>query len=417
MKQKRIPMAAISSLLCSLISFSALSQGTTSRVTGTVTDPSGGVTPGATVILTNVATTISFTTTTSASGVYVFDLVPVGSYTVTVQKDGFKKFVSPSNAVSLGQPTTVDVKMEIGLVSEVVQVEGAAERVQTSSSGNFGNTVEQRALETLPIVGVRGRNPLSLINFQPGVVVGANTGGGVHVHGSRDRAFNFTLDGIDINETSAGGSNFTPLRANPDSVLEYQIVTGNFTAENGRSSGAQVALTTRPGTNDFHGGLFEFYQTPRFLANEYANNVNGLKRGQFVQHIFGGSLGGPIYLPRFGEGGPALYSGKNKTFFFTNLQFLRTSEGIGVTRTVYTTQARQGLFRYVVGGQNAPAGTTNPSVDGTGASLPASTSERITSASAIPYARRGRAPAAWIPPSNPSSTRCRCRITFSPVTA
>jgi hypothetical protein len=352
-------------LLLSLTNASA--QTSTSRVTGTVTDQGGAAIPGATVTLTNVATTVSFTTTTSSSGVYVFDSVQVGTWTVTVQKDGFKKFSSSGNVVSLGQPTTVDVSLEVGAVSDVVQVEASAELVQTSSSGNFGNTIEQRALEALPIVGTRGRNPLSFINYQPGVVVGANTGGGVHVHGARDRAFNFTLDGIDINETSAGGSNFTPLRTNPDSLQEFQVITGNFTAENGRSSGAQVALTTRSGTNEWHGGLFEFYQTPRFLANDYANNVNGIRRGQFVQHIFGGSIGGPVYLPKFGEGGDAYYSGKNRTFFFANLQLLRMSRGIGVTRTVYTPSARQGLFRYVIGGQNAPAGTATPSVDATGA--------------------------------------------------
>lgn len=363
---KRLIDIIILTLLCALAPLAAFAQGTTSRVTGTVTDPGGAAVPGATVILTNTATTVAFTTTTSASGVYVFDSVQVGAYTVTVQKDGFKKFTSADNEVSLGRPTTVDVQLEIGAVNDVVQVSASAELVQTSSSGNFGNTVEQRALEALPIIGTRGRNPLSFINYQPGVVVGANTGGGVHVHGSRDRAFNFTLDGIDINETSAGGSNFTPLRTNPDSLQEFQVITGNFTAENGRSSGAQVALTTRSGTNEWHGGLFEFYQTPRFLANEYSSNVNGIQRGQFVQHIFGGSIGGPVYLPKFGEGGKAYYSGKNKTFFFANLQMLRMYRGLGVTRTVYTQSARQGIFRYVVGGQNAPAGVSNASVDAQG---------------------------------------------------
>ncbi len=364
---RRFSKTVIITLFSLLLSLAIFAQGTTSRVTGTVTDQSGAAVPGATVTLTNTATTVEFTTTTSGSGVYGFDAVQVSTYTITVQKDGFKKFVSSSNAVSLGQPTTVDAKLEVGAVNDVVQVEASAELVQTNSSGNFGNTVEQRALEALPLVGTRGRNPLNFINYQPGVVSGANTGGGVHVHGSRDRAFNFTLDGIDINESSAGGSNFTPLRTNPDSLQEFQIVTGNFTAENGRSSGAQVSLTTRSGTNDWHGNLFDFYQTPRFLANEYGSNVNGIPRGQYVQHIFGGSVGGPVFLPRFGEGGPAVYNGKNKTFFFTNLQLLRLYRGLGVTRTVYTQTARQGLFRYVVGGQNAPAGVTGASVDATGA--------------------------------------------------
>lgn len=363
---KRFSETIIVALLISFFAVAALAQGTTSRVTGTVTDSSGAAIAGATVTLTNTATTITFTTTTSATGVYGFDSVQVGVYTITIQKDGFKKLTSSGNSVSLGQPTTVDATLEVGTVNDVVQVEASAELVQTSTSGNIGNTVEQRALESLPIVGTRGRNPLTFINYQPGVVVGANTGGGVHVHGSRDRAFNFTLDGIDINESSAGGSNFTPLRTNPDSLQEFQIVTGNFTAENGRSSGAQVSLTTRSGTNDWHGSLFDFYQTPRFLANDYTNNVNGIRRGQFVQHIFGGSIGGPVYLPKFGEGGSPVYNGKNKTFFFTNLQLLRMYRGLGVTRTVYTQTARQGIFRYVVGGQNIPAGVNNASVDASG---------------------------------------------------
>ncbi|HVF85948.1 MAG TPA: carboxypeptidase regulatory-like domain-containing protein, partial [Pyrinomonadaceae bacterium] len=276
-------------------------QGTTSRVTGVVVDPTGAVVPGATVMLTNQATNLSFTTETTDSGVYAFESVQVGTYSVAVEKAGFKKFVSTGVVLNINQPSTVDMTLETGGVDEVVTVEGSAEVVQTSSSGNFGNTVEQRTLVTLPIVGNRGRNPLDLINFQPGVVTGSNTGGGIHVHGARDRAFNFTLDGIDINETSAGGSNFTPIRTNPDSLTEFQVVTGNFTAELGRSSGAQVTLVTRSGTNEFHGNLFEFYQTPRFHANEYQNTINTILVGgervptakpQFVQHIFGGSLGG-----------------------------------------------------------------------------------------------------------------------------
>ncbi|HEX5709413.1 MAG TPA: TonB-dependent receptor [Pyrinomonadaceae bacterium] len=330
----------------------ALAQGTASRVTGVVTDQSGAVVEDANVTLTNEETKVSFNTQTTSSGTYVFESVQVGVYTISIEKTGFKRFLAPGTRINVNQPATVDAALEAGDLSESVTVQAAAELVQTGSSGNFGNTVEQKTLEALPIVGVRGRNPLSLINFQPGVVSGANTGGGIHVHGARDRAFNFTLDGIDINESSAGGSNFTPLRPNPDSLTEFQVVTSNFTAELGRSSGAQVTLVTRSGTNDFHGNLFEFYQTPRLIANEYNNNVNGTPRGQFVQHIFGGSVGGPII--------------RNKTFFFTNLQLLRTSQSVARTRTVLTQTARQGLFRYVVGGRNNPAGVSGASVDANG---------------------------------------------------
>ncbi len=375
MKRIVLPVELLA-LLLALCSF-VWGQGTASRVTGTVLDPKGAAVAGATVTLTNELTKVIFHTQTSGSGVYVFDSVQVGVYTVMVETPGFKKFISSRNQVNVNQPATVDVTLELGGINDVVTVQASAELVQTSSSGNFGNTVEQRSLEALPIVGDRGRNPLQFVSLQPGVIgngragTGGNTGGNVHVHGARDRAFNFTLDGIDINESSAGGSNFTPLRPNPDSIEQFQVVTGNFTAELGRSSGAQVSMVTRSGGNDYHGTLFELYRTPAFNANEYENLINNRARGQYVQHILGGSLGGPVFFPRFGEGGPGFYNGrKHQTYFFTNLQFLRTQQGILVTRTVYTSQARQGLFRYRVGAANAPAGTSNPSIDANGNALP-----------------------------------------------
>lgn len=336
-----------------VFSLDALAQGTTSRVTGTVTDNNGAAVGGATVTLINEGTNVSITTETSDSGAYTFDLIQVGTYSVSVEKQGFKKFVSKGNLVNINQSATVNIAMEVGGVAETVTVEGSVEQVQTSSSGNLGSTVDQQTLESLPIVGSRGRNPLDLLNFQPGIVSGINSaGGGVHVNGSRDRAFNFTLDGIDINESTAGGSNFTPLRPNPDSLEEFQVVTSNFTAELGRSSGAQVTLVTRSGKNRVFGNIFEYYRTPELNANEYQNNLNGRPKDQFVQHIFGGSVGGPVY--------------KNKLFFFTNLQLLRSVDTAFITRTVYTQSARNGIFRYVAGGANAPTGTNTPSVDANG---------------------------------------------------
>ncbi len=358
------------------LSSSTLAQGTTSRIVGTVTDNAGAAVSGATVTLTNEGTNVSLTTQTSDSGAYIFDLIQPGNYSVTVERQGFKRFVSKGNAALINQPATVNVALEVGDVSATITVESSAEQVQTSTSGNIGSTIEQRTLESLPIVGTRGRNPLDLLNFQPGVVFGGNTGGSVNVHGSRDRAFNFTLDGIDINESSAGGSNFTPLRTNPDSLQEFQIVTSNFTAELGRSSGAQVTLVTRSGTNQFRGNLFEYYQTPRFNARSYPITIAGLPKEQFVQHIFGGSLGGPLFNPGFGEGTKPFDLLRDKAFFFVNLQFLRAYDTGLVTRTVYTQQARQGIFRYIQGRevvngtvvnyQNAPAGAANASVDGAG---------------------------------------------------
>lgn len=345
--KKALSLIVLTLSLC----VSAAAQGTTSRVTGTVTDSSGAAVAGATVTLTNEGTRNSLTTTTSNSGGYVFDLVQPGNYTVSVEKAGFKKLVSSNNPVLVNQPATVNAALEVGDVSAVVSVEATAEQVQTSTSGNVGGTIEQRELESLPIVGLRGRNPLDLLNFQPGFVSGANAGGGNHVHGSRDRAFNFTLDGIDINESTAGGSNFTPLRPNPDSIQEFQFVSSNFTAELGRSSGAQVTMITRSGTNEFHGNVFEYYQTPGLNANEFESNLQGIARRNFVQHIYGGSIGGPIFNPGFGEGTkPGLL--KDRAFFFVNYQGLSAIETRLGGGTVYTESARNGIFRYIYGGAN-----------------------------------------------------------------
>ena len=340
----------------------AFAQGTTTRITGTVYDPSGAPVPGATVTIVREGTGAPLTTQTSDSGRFLFDLIQAGTYEVTVEKAGFNKFVSPGNVAQINVPSTINVTMKIGDVNATVTVVGAAESVQTATTGNVGSTVDEKTVTSLPIVGTRGRNPLDLLNFQPGVVVGSNTGGGVQVHGSRDRAFNFTLDGIDINDSTAGGSNFTPLRPNPESIQEFQIITSNPTAEQGRSSGAQVTLVTKSGTNEFHGNAFEYYQTPRFNAKSYPETIARSAKGQFVQHIFGGSFGGPVPNFGFGEGTDYRLL-KDKLFFFVNLQMLRAYDSALVNRTVYTQQARDGFFRYVVGRANANAGSGTASVD------------------------------------------------------
>lgn len=349
-------------IIAAVAAAAAHAQGTTSRMVGTVTDMTGAVLPGATVTLTNEATNVSFTTSTTSAGTYVFEALQTGRYTVAIELDGFKKFVSTGNRVEIGTPTTLNARLDPGALVETVVVSATSELVQTSTSGNIGTTLSQDVIEALPIVGARGRNPLSIVLSQPGVVSGANTGGGIHVHGARDRAWNFTLDGIDVNETSAGGANFSPLRSNPDSITEFRVITSNATAEFGRNSGAQVAMITRSGTNNLDGTLFYFHRRPAWNANEWENNIDKLPKQQFTQHIPGFSVGGPIK--------------RDRTFFFANTQWLRADRTQSRTRLVYTDLARQGIWRYVAGGRNQPAGVTGASVDGSGnvaAGVPVST--------------------------------------------
>jgi hypothetical protein len=350
---------------------------TTSRLTGVVRDASGAMVAGAEVTLTNESTGVAFTARTSSAGTYVFDAVKPGVYTVKVVGKGFKTVAYTGNVVTIGQPSEVNVTLAVGTVNETVEVHGAAELVQTATSGNIGNLVDNAALNSLPIVTTRGRNTLALVELEPGVVDsggfnqgGPNVaGGGVNANGARDRAWNYTLDGIDINETSAGGSNFSPLRTNPDMLSEFRVVTSNFTSEYGRNSGAQVEMVTKSGTNNFHGSAYFFYQTPGFNANDPANIEAGLSRPQFIQQIPGFTFGGPII--------------KNKTFFFVNFQWLRTTLTQLTTNTVYTDQARKGILRFI--DQNSPicqqanyqgacnntgAGSLNATVDANGNPLP-----------------------------------------------
>ncbi len=367
---KQIGRGVVCILLLHVLGVGAYSQAT-SRVTGTVQDPGGAVVPNAVVTLTNQATNVSVETRTTSSGTYVFDGIVPGVYTVTVSAQGFSTFASQGNVLTIAQPMVVNATVKVGQATEKVVVSAEAEAVQTESSGDLGALVDARALQTLPVVGARGRSPIDLVEVSiPGVVdggplnsTGANIeGGGVSVNGSRDRAWNYTLDGIDINETSAPGSNFAPLRTNPDSIEGFRVITGSAGAEYGVTSGAQVILETRSGTNDFHGKVFWFYQTPGLNANDPANIENNIPRPQFVQHIPGFSVGGPIF--------------KNKTFFFVNMQFLHASQSFRENSLVYTQRARAGIFRYVrqtgnfAGAHNDNASASDAVVDSGGNPLP-----------------------------------------------
>ena len=209
----------------------AFAQGTTSRVVGLVQDSTGAVVPNAKVKLTNEGTNVSFQTTTSAAGTYQFEAVQIGVYSVEVEAAGFKKFLTKGNQLTIGNPMTVNATLVVGQVAEVMEVSGSAEVVQTQQSSNIGPLINQRTMLEMPIVATRRRDPTSILAVLPGMNNGGNTGGGGHMNGARDRAWNFTLDGIDMNEVSAGGGiGNNPIRVNPDSVAEMKIISSNPSA-------------------------------------------------------------------------------------------------------------------------------------------------------------------------------------------
>lgn len=293
--------------LFALIMFSAsvaLAQTTTSRITGTVTDSTGAVVAGATVILKNEATGVTETQQTTDAGFYAFASVPVGSYTISVERSGFKTSQRTGNLAEADTPLAVDITLETGQVSEVVTVQSRVEQLQTSNA-TIGNVVEQKAIEQLPL---NGRNPLTLITLEPGVTqrsagAGSNT---ISVNGSRDRAFNITIDGIEANEASVPTATNNVYRVNPDMVREYKVTTNNATAEEGRNSGASISIATRSGSNEFHGTAFYFFRNEALNSREFYANAQGAEKRLVRLNQWGGETSGPIK--------------RDKTFFFGSYQ-------------------------------------------------------------------------------------------------
>jgi hypothetical protein len=318
-------------------SIPAVAQTSTSRITGRVADSKQASIAGASVTITNEATGVSQTQTTTEAGVYAFEALPVGNYSVTVEQNGFKKFVKTGNHLEVNNPLTVDVVLEVGQLTEVVTVQGGPEQLQTANA-TLGNVVEQKAIETLPL---NGRNPLTLLLLEPGVVQRSfgGAGSGVHVNGSRDRAYNVTIDGIEANESSVPNPVSNLYRINPDNVQEFKVTTNNATAEEGRNSGASISIATRSGTSDFHGTGFYFLRNEALNANEWYANAQNAPKPLIRLGQFGFEMGGPIK--------------KDKTFFFGSYQYNRVDFTQPIDQTfgfpvVYTNEARNGIFRYFV---------------------------------------------------------------------
>src|SRR6266536_2762246 len=329
-------------LIFALTTVSVLAQTSTSSITGRVVDSRDAILPGATVTVTNEATGLSQTQTTTESGVYAFASLPVGTYTVTVEQTGFKKFQQTHNALEVGTPLAVDVVLEIGQVSEVVTVQGGTEQLQ-SSNATIGNVVEQKAIEALPL---NGRNPLTLLLLEPGVVQrsAGGAGSGVHVNGARDRAYNVTIDGIEANESTVPNPVSNLYRINPDNIQEYKVTTNNATAEEGRNSGASISIATRSGTNEYHGTIFEFMRNTALNASNFFTNAKGSDKPDIKLHQYGVEGGGPII--------------KNKTFFFgswqgQNVKFTQPIDETFGFPTIYTPSLLAGKYRYLKGGKNS----------------------------------------------------------------
>ncbi|MBC8031240.1 MAG: carboxypeptidase regulatory-like domain-containing protein [Pyrinomonadaceae bacterium] len=327
-----------------LVSVVAYAQAGRSTVRGTIKDPQGNLVAGATVTLANAERNFTRTQTTSQEGTYVFTAVPPGTYSLEVEAQGFKKTaVSNVNAL-VDSSVDADVALEVGAVSETVNITSGGEVPLNTTDATIGVAFENRRIEQLPL---NARNVVGLLSLQTGV-----TSAG-YVNGGRADQANVTLDGVDVNEQQRGLDVVTDeafasvLRSTPDSLQEFRVITTNPNAEQGRSSGAQVSLITKSGTNDWHGSLYHFHRNTITTSNDFFNNKDGVERPQLLRNIFGGSLGGPLK--------------KDRAYFFFTYEGFREATATTVVREVPLPTLGQGIVRYFTASGasdgGCPAGT------------------------------------------------------------
>jgi hypothetical protein len=298
-----IVVVAAAAFFCT--SFSVRAAEVTATISGTVRDSSGAVIPNATVTLTNAGTNVSRNVQTSSDGSYLFTLVQIGTYSLTVDQTGFQKSVRDGIVLNVNQNAKLDVVLKVGASSQVVEVSGDVTQVDTLSA-TLGSVETERRILDLPLVE---RDALQLGLLQAGVYPpdeDDGSGNPFSVGGQRSESLSFLVNGADNNDFL--GNNFV-VDPNPDSLGEFKILTNNYEAEYGRTAGGIVNQVIKSGTNQFHGDLFEFFRNDALNARNYfLPSVTPFKR-----NTFGGTVGGPIR--------------KDKTFFFLSYQGIRRHEG------------------------------------------------------------------------------------------
>lgn len=306
-------------------SVSVMAQSGTSSVSGTVVDSQGNLVAGATVTLTNAEKNFSRTQTTADDGHFAFNVIPPGEYRIEVEAQGFKKGILTNVAALVTKTTTVTIPLEVGNVNESVTVSsGAGEALVNRDDGTLGNNFVNQQITQLPL---EARNPLSLLTLQAGVTRDG------YVAGARSDQSNITLDGVDINEAQTNSISSPVLRLNAEAIEEFRVTTVSANAVQGRSSGAQISLVTKSGSNDFHGSLFLANRNTSTTANDFFNNRAGVPRPKLIRNTYGGSIGGPIL--------------KDRLFFFYSYEGRKDTSQTAVTRTVPLANLGRGEVRYV----------------------------------------------------------------------
>jgi hypothetical protein len=314
-------------------------QTTFGSIVGTVNDASGSPVADAKVTLTNIGTTEQRPATTSAEGLYQFVNLPPGQYRIDVERTGFKKEARTSVTVATASTTRIDFALQVGELNQTVEVTAQTPLLQAETS-SLGQVIDQKETNNLPL---NGRNPMSLVALVPSVVPqggsqnnpnGQNpfAWGNYQIGGGQANQSTTWLDGSPVN---AAYLNLTALIPTQDSLAEFKVQTNALPPEYGRFAGGVVNFTTKSGTNQLHGSVWEFLRNRELNANTFFNNSNGTPRPAFTQNQFGFNLGGPVYIPK-------IYDGRNKTFFFVDWEGFRLRQGLSTTQNVPTPLERTG---------------------------------------------------------------------------
>jgi hypothetical protein len=346
--------AALTLAVACLLPAIANAQSGTTSLRGTVLDKTGAAVVGANVALTNLAQALERQTKTNNSGAYEFLALPPGTYLLTVEAPGFRKYEQKNLQLLVDSPQTTDLTLDLGSTAETVEVSAQAVTLNTSDA-SLGNAFNENQIKQLPI---ESRNVPDLLSLQAGVTYTGNRSDinkdldsrSGAVNGAHSDQSNITLDGVDVNDETRGYAFTSVLPVSLDSVQEFRVTTTNYNADSGRSSGAQISLVTKSGTNDFHGSLYEYHRNTITSANDYFVKQSELQSGEsndppkLIRNIFGGSLGGPIW--------------KNRLFFFANFEGYRQAEQNSVVRVVPSAAMRDGIMQYQCDDPTAcPGGT------------------------------------------------------------
>jgi len=352
-------MIRLAAILGSLVLFLSVSMAAfaqmdiSAKLVGTISDQTGAVIPGARISAVNTQTGLRIQTTSNANGDYEFVSVPVGTYTVTCSRDGFRSSVVTDVTVHAGDSITLPVSLQVGAAAATVTVSGTSAVVDTQTA-NIQTTIDTALLTSVPVEGRDPRESLELL--MPGAVY-AGTGVSYNVpvtsfNGNSGEANNYSIDGSNVNDFFHGTSIPGPQSEN---IAEFSVSTSVPDASVARGAGGMVETVLKSGNNSFHGQFWTYFQNAAWNANTWSNNLQGISRQPFNQHWIGGNVGGPVLIPK-------IYNGKSRTFFFVSYERTSTSKSSTTTGQTITDAERSGDFSNSPDGIPVVNGVPTPNI-------------------------------------------------------